>query len=185
MSRIGKQPIPMPDGVSMESREKSLKVKGPKGELSLNLSPYIQVTQEDSLILVKDRSNDRAGRAMHGTTRTLIANMIIGVTEGWEKTLELVGIGNRAKMDGEDLILTVGFSHPVTIKPPQGIKVSVNENHITVFGINKALVGQVAANIRAVKKPEPYKGKGIRYLGEKIKTKPGKAAKVGSGIGQA
>jgi large subunit ribosomal protein L6 len=185
MSRIGKQPIPIPEGVSIEFQKSSLKVKGPKGELFLNLSPFIEVVQEDNLVLVKAKSNDRAGRAMHGTTRTLIANMIAGVTEGWEKTLELVGIGNRAKLEGEDLVLTVGFSHPVTVKPPQGIKFSVNENRITVSGINKALVGQVAANIRAVKKPEPYKGKGIRYFGEKIKTKPGKAAKVGPAVGQA
>ncbi len=181
MSRVGNQPILLGDEVTIEMDGQVVTVKGPKGELTIEVSPMLAVEEKEANLVVTRVRENRDSRAMHGLTRTLLANMVAGVTRGWEKQLELRGIGYRARVDGRDLVLTVGFSHPITVEPPEGISFAVDENRITVLGIDKALVGQVAANIRATRKPEPYKGKGIRYLGEEVKIKPGKAAKVGVG----
>lgn len=183
MSRIGRQPISIPDKVSIEIAQKRLLVKGPKGELSLELLAPIDLEEDGQKLVVKRRGDDRTSRSLHGLTRTLIANMITGVSDGWERTLELVGVGHRAKLEGQELVLSLGFSHPVRIKPPEGVTFKVDENRIIVSGIDKALVGQTAANLRALKRPEPYKGKGIRYLGEVVRLKPGKTVKVGTGFG--
>lgn len=183
MSRIGRQPIDLPGEVAVEIRNQTITVKGPKGELTLTFAPQISVDQNDQQLAVNCRVDDRSGRSLHGLTRTLIANMVLGVTQGWQKTLELVGVGYRAKLEGGELVLSLGFSHPIQVKPPENITFAVDENRILVSGIDKALVGQTAANLRSLKKPEPYKGKGIRYLGEEVRLKPGKATKIGGGLG--
>jgi len=181
MSRIGRQPIPIPEGVTVEVKKGEVKVVGPKGELIQEIRPEIRVEIKNNQVLVSRKVDSRLGRSLHGLTRTLIANMIKGVTEGWSKTLTLVGTGFRAKLEGESLVLSLGFSHPVQVKPVEGIKFEVKGNDtITVWGIDKALVGQVAAGIRKIKPPEPYKGKGIRYKDEEVRRKPGKAAKIGA-----
>ena len=180
MSRIGKKPIAIPQGVEVNIAGQMVRVKGPKGELSFGVRPEIVVNIIDGLIEVKPRSSQEKDikryAAFWGLTRALIANMIKGVTEGYEKKLEMVGIGYKASMEGDDLQLNVGFSHPVKVKAQDGIKLSVDKNIITVSGFNKELVGQAAARIRKVRPPEPYKGKGIRYLGEEVKKKAGKKA---------
>lgn len=183
MSRIGAQPIKIPAPVSVAVTGRRVQVKGPLGELTQVVPPEIKVEVDSSQIKVTRINDEKKSRALHGLFRTLIFNMIQGVEQGWKKELELVGVGYRAAMEGERLILNVGFSHPVTVDPPPGIKLETKKNQVTVQGPDKALVGQVAAGIRTVKKPEPYKGKGIRYLGEVVRTKPGKAAKIGVGIG--
>lgn len=181
MSRIGEQPIIIPEKVSVSVEGRRVKVKGPLGELIQTVPPEIQTGVSSNKIEVKRIDDTKKSKSLHGLMRTLIANMVRGVNQGWGKELELVGVGYRAVMEGEKLILSVGFSHTVTITPPLGIKLEATKNKIAVSGIDKALVGQVAAEIRAVRKPEPYKGKGIRYLGEKVRRKPGKAAKLGVG----
>lgn len=181
MSRIGKQPIQIPEGVTVEIKDGQVKVRGPKGELNQEVRSEIKVEIKKDQVLVSRRTEDKLGRSLHGLTRTLIANMIKGVTDGWSKILKLVGTGYRAKLEGENLILSLGFSHPVEIKPVEGIKFEVKGNDtIIVMGIDKALVGQVAAGIRKKRPPEPYKGKGIRYEDEKVRRKPGKAAQIGA-----
>lgn len=181
MSRIGKQPIQIPQGVTVQLKNGEVVVRGPKGELRQEIQPEVKVAIKKDQVLVSRKSEDKLARSLHGLTRTLIANMIQGVTEGWSKTLKLVGTGYRAKLEGEELILSVGFSHPVELKPIEGIKFEVRGNDtITVLGIDKALVGRVAAEIRKIRPPEPYKGKGIRYKDEKVRRKPGKAAKIGA-----
>lgn len=180
MSRIGKQPIIIPENVSLKIDQGKVGVRGPRGELSLAVALKIKVSQDGDRLLVTRQDDSRSSRSLHGLTRTLIANMITGVTQGWQKTLELVGVGYRAGLQNEELVLSVGFSHPVMVKPPQGVKFDIAENRIIVSGLDKALVGQAAANIRAIRKPEPYKGKGIRYLGEEVRRKAGKSAKVGT-----
>ena len=177
MSKIGRKPIPIPQGVEVDIKEGNLvTVKGPKGELQKNLHPEVIIKKEEGQIFVEAYSDDKFHRALHGTTRQVIANMITGVTEGFTKTLEIVGVGYRAALKGQDLELSVGFSKPVIYKKPDGVDFEVPApNIIVVKGIDKERVGQVAAEIRKIRKPEPYKGKGIRYQGEVIRRKAGKS----------
>lgn len=176
MSRVGKKPVTIPSGVKVDFRPPQLKVTGPKGSLEADFDAMVQITVGDSEVTVT-RDNDKPEtRARHGLTRALICNMVIGVTEGYEKVLEIQGVGYRASMQGKNLNLALGFSHLVTVEPPQGIDFTVEgTNVIKVAGIDKQQVGQVAANIRKWRKPEPYKGKGIRYRGEHVRRKVGKA----------
>lgn len=180
MSRIGKKPIPVPPGVNVELGGGEVVVTGPKGSLRQMLLPGIKVTQEGAVIQVERLSDAKPHRQCHGLMRTLVANMVLGVTEGYSKKLQIVGVGFRADLDGRDLVLRVGFSHPVRIVAPAEITFTVEGKNdiIIVTGIDKVLVGQMAANIRAVRKPEPYKGKGIRYHGEVVRHKAGKTGKV-------
>ncbi len=176
MSRIGKMPIQIPDGVTVEYKDGLITVKGPKGQLQFRPHPDMIIEMKDKEILVKRPSDKKFHRALHGTTRQIINNMIIGVKDGFKKELEVHGTGYRARMEGKNLVLQVGFSHDVVMTPPEGITVKVEgQNKIIVEGIDKQLVGQFAANVRAVRPPEPYKGKGIRYAGEHIRRKAGKA----------
>lgn len=178
MSRIGKQPIPVPSGVEVHIDGSTVTVKGPKGELSRTLSDIITVEQEDGMLVVKRPDESRTARSLHGLSRTLVANMVIGVSEGYFKNLEIVGVGYRAAMKGSDIELQLGFSHPVLVVAEPGITFEVPApTKITVRGIDKQRVGQVAADIRKWRKPEPYKGKGVRYEGEHVRRKLGKAAK--------
>jgi len=183
VSRIGRLPISIPKGVQVTIDGLSVKVKGPKGELQREFDPQIKVELGDGQLVVT-RSSDRGPvRALHGLTRALLANMVEGVSEGFRKSLEIVGVGYRADLQGNDLVLRVGYSHVVEYPSPQGITFEVEKGNriIHVDGADKELVGQVAAEIRAVRKPEPYKGKGIRYLGEYVRRKAGKAGKVALG----
>jgi large subunit ribosomal protein L6 len=178
MSRIGKEPIPVPDGVKVQIEGPRVSVEGPKGALHQDLSPDMKVTLEDAVVTVARPSDERNHRALHGLTRTLIANMIEGVTNGYQKVLEIHGVGYRAALQGRDLELQLGFSHPVKFPAPEGIEFEVPAPvRIIIRGIDKQLVGEVAADIRKIRKPEPYKGKGIRYEGEYVRKKAGKAAK--------
>ena len=178
MSRIGKEPISIPSDVQVSIEGRSVGVTGPKGSLDLDLPGEINVRQEDGTVLVERPNDDRKNKALHGLTRSLINNMVIGVSEGFKKELEIVGVGYRAAKSGDGLELQLGFSHPVKVKAPDGITFDVPEpTQIIVSGINKEVVGQVAADIRSYRKPEPYKGKGIRYAGEYVARKAGKAAK--------
>ena len=177
MSRIGRQPIPIPESVTVRVEPDRVDVKGPKGELSERIPRDIEVVQEDGQLLVRRPTNRGEHRALHGLTRSLVANMVIGVTDGYAKTLEIQGVGYRAQKRGSDLELALGFSHPVPIKAPDGIEFEVPQpTRIVVRGISKQLVGEVAANIRKRRPPEPYKGKGIRYEGEYVARKVGKRA---------
>ncbi|GAA1579916.1 50S ribosomal protein L6 [Leucobacter aridicollis] len=178
MSRIGKLPIAIPGGVDVKIDGQQVTVKGSKGELSLVVAEPIRVAVEDGQILVTRPNDERESRALHGLSRTLINNNIIGVTEGYAKQLEVVGTGYRVQQKGADLELALGFSHPVSFTAPEGITLVVEgANKITVSGISKQAVGEAAANIRKLKKPEPYKGKGIRYADEVVRRKAGKAGK--------
>jgi large subunit ribosomal protein L6 len=178
MSRIGKQPITVPAGVDVTIDGSHVAVKGPRGSLERELHPDMRVLLEDGSVRVERPSDERMHRALHGLTRTLVANMVEGVTNGYEKRLEIVGVGYRAALKDADLELALGFSHPVEIAAPPGIEFEVPApNRIVIRGIDKQLVGEVAANIRKVRKPEPYKGKGVRYEGEYVRKKAGKAAK--------
>lgn len=182
MSRIGSAPIIIPSGVEIQIVGNNLVVSGPKGKLEQLIRPEIKVEVDNGQIVVKRKKQDRLSRSLHGLTRSLISNMVVGVTQGWSKGLELVGVGYRAQGGGDTLNLSVGYSHPVSVKAPQGVTFVVADNtKIAVSGIDKHLVGQVAANIRAVKPPETYKGKGIRYSGEYVRRKPGKAGKAAGG----
>jgi len=181
MSRIGKQPVPIPTGVELRVEGTRVSVRGPRGTLERDVHPDMRVSVEDGTARVERPSDERLHRSLHGLTRSLVANMVEGVTNGYEKRLEIVGVGYRAALRGQDLELALGFSHPVNVAPPNGIEFEVPApNRITVRGIDKQLVGQVAADIRKVRKPEPYKGKGIRYEGEYVRKKAGKAAKGGA-----
>lgn len=176
MSRIGRKPIEVPKGVTVTTQDGIVKVKGAKGELELNILPNINVDLSDGTLTVTRASEEKSVRAAHGMTRAMISNMIKGVSDGFEKTLEIIGVGYRAQMQGKDLVLALGFSHPVEIKPPKGIEFAVDgPTKILVKGIDKQLVGQTAANIREYRPPEPYKGKGIRYSDEYVIRKAGKA----------
>lgn len=178
MSRIGKRPIPIPDKVTIAINGQSVSVKGPKGELSLGLVPEVTIEQESGTLFVKRINESRISRQRHGLSRTLVANMVEGVSQGFQKKLEIQGVGYRAQVQGKNLILNVGYSHPVTIEPPDGIQLAVENNtNVTVSGIDKEIVGTIAAKIRDVRPPEPYKGKGIRYSGEFVRRKVGKAGK--------
>src|SRR5436305_203794 len=179
MSRIGRAPIPVPSGVDVRLADRVITVKGPKGTLERTLPPDITVRQENGTILVERPDDEREHRALHGLTRSLVANMVAGVTDGFAKELEIVGVGYRATAQGPNrLELALGFSHPVSIEAPEGVTFEVPQpTRITVRGIDKETVGQVAANIRKARKPESYKGKGVRYAGEVVQRKAGKAAK--------
>lgn len=182
MSKIGKQPIEIKDSITVSIDGQLVTVKGPKGEESHKVAPGIKANVVDGkLVVSQEKLNDVITRPMFGLTRALLANIVIGVDQGFEKKLELIGVGYRAQMQGEELVLNLGFAHPVKFKPEHGVALSVADNIITVTGISKAAVGEVAAEIRAVKPPEPYKGKGIRYVGEYVRRKAGKAAKAVGG----
>ena len=176
MSRVGKKPIKIPEGVEVRKEDRKTIVKGPKGELSWEVRPEIEIEIKEGEVIVSPKKETKQTDAFWGLTRTLIANMIQGVTEGFEKQLEINGVGYKANMEGEDLILHVGFSHLVKIKKPEEIELSVKKNIISVSGISKQLVGETAARIRKVRPPEPYKGKGIRYLDEIVRRKESKKA---------
>ena len=177
MSRIGKQPIELPAGVNVAISPGRVQVNGPLGELSQNVPQRMQIEQDNGTIVVKRPTERGDDRALHGLTRSLVANMVEGVTKGFEKRLELQGVGYRASLRGSDLELNVGFSHPVVIRPPQGISFEVPEaTSVLVKGIDKQQVGEIAAQVRKVRPPEPYKGKGIRYEGEYVRRKVGKRA---------
>ena len=177
MSRIGKQPIELPSGVNVAISPGRVQVNGPLGELSQNVPARMQIEQDDGSLVVKRPTERGDDRALHGLTRSLIANMVEGVTKGFEKRLELQGVGYRATLRGTDLELNVGFSHPVVVKPPQGISFEVPDaTSVLVKGIDKQRVGEIAAEVRKVRPPEPYKGKGIRYEGEYVRRKVGKRA---------
>jgi large subunit ribosomal protein L6 len=182
MSRIGKMPIPVPAGVTVNIDGASVSVKGPKGELSRTLSSEMKIKLDGAVLTVERPSESKRHRAYHGLTRSLLANMVEGVSKGFEKTLDIVGVGYRAEKSGDKLILRIGFSHNVEIVPPSGITLSVEgNNRIKVSGISKEDVGEMAAEIRAIRPPDAYKGKGIRYAGETVHLKPGKAGKVVGG----
>jgi large subunit ribosomal protein L6 len=178
MSRIGRLPITIPAGVDITVDGSAVTVKGPKGELTLAVASPIEVKKEDGQILVTRPDDERASRSLHGLTRTLIANQIVGVTEGYKKGLEIVGTGYRVAAKGDSVEFALGFSHSITVAPPAGISFTVEGNNkLTVSGIDKQAVGEVAANIRKLRKPEPYKGKGVRYAGEVVRRKAGKSGK--------
>jgi large subunit ribosomal protein L6 len=175
MSRIGRKPIPVPSGVTVTIDGSNVKVKGPKGELERRIRPEIGLEQADGELTVKRPSDSKEHRALHGLTRALVANMVEGVTDGYRKTLEIVGVGYRAEKKGKALVLNVGYSHIVEYPEPAGITLSTTgPTTVVVEGIDKEMVGQVAAEIRSVRPPEPYKGKGIRYQGEQVRRKAGK-----------
>lgn len=178
MSRIGKQPIPVPSGVEVQIEGSTVTIKGPKGSLTQTFNEDMVLVFEDGVLSVARPTDERVHRSLHGLTRTLLSNMVAGVSEGFSKNLEIVGVGYRAELNGPDIKLALGFSHPVLIKAPDGITFEVPApTKITVRGIDKQRVGQVAAEIRKWRKPEPYKGKGVRYEGEHVRRKLGKTAK--------
>ena len=180
MSRVGRLPVGVPSGVDVKLDGSHVKIKGPKGEMEFTFSPHISIELKEGEVIISRPSDEREMRSLHGTTRALIQNMVTGVTDGFQKELQLVGVGYRANMQGKNLVLNVGYSHPVEIEPPAGITFEVGERNQQIFisGIDKQQVGQVDADIRKVRPPEPYKGKGIRYQGEYIRRKAGKAGKV-------
>jgi large subunit ribosomal protein L6 len=178
MSRIGRMPVPIPSGVDVTIDGRAVTVTGPKGKLSLEVAEPIEVSQNDGIITVTRPNDEGNVRALHGLSRSLVANMVTGVTEGYRKTLEIVGVGYRVQAKGSNLEFSLGFSHPVTVSPPEGITLLVETpTRLVVEGIDKQQVGEVAANIRKLRKPDPYKGKGLRYSGEHIRRKVGKAGK--------
>ena len=180
MSRVGRMPVVIPTGVQVEINGTNVGVKGPKGELKRAFSPSIGIAMENGQIVITRNSDQPAERALHGTTRAVLANMIHGVSAGFERILEIEGVGYRAEMNGKNLVLYMGYSHPVEVEPPAGISFDVDQKARQIFvrGFDKELVGQIAANVRNVRPPEPYHGKGLHYLGEKIRRKAGKAGKA-------
>jgi large subunit ribosomal protein L6 len=180
MSRIGNRPIEIPTGVDIAiDKNNHVQVKGPRGELSLVASANMKLSRDNGTLLVERPNNERENRSLHGLTRTLINNMVLGVTTGYTRTLEITGVGYRAALDGTTLVLSVGFSHQVRMTPPEGITYSLEgQNRIHIAGIDKQAVGEEAARVRRVRPPEPYKGKGIRYSGEVVRRKAGKAGKA-------
>ncbi len=183
MSRIGRLPISVPAGVTVQIKDSQVTIKGPKGEISQTFVPDMAIKVEDNKILVSRPSDSKQHRALHGLTRSLINNMMQGVTNGWAKTLEIVGVGYRAEKTGDKIILRVGYSHPIEVSPLPGVSLSLDgPSRIKVLGVNKEIVGEMASEIRAIRPPDAYKGKGIRYVGEVVRIKPGKAGKaVGKG----
>lgn len=181
MSRVGRLPVKIPAGVTVNLNGNALTVKGPKGQVSQTFRSEMKIEVKDSQIVVTP-PNDPAYSALHGMTRALINNMIVGVTAGFKRELEIEGVGYRAELQGKNLVLSLGFSHPVPVEPPAGISFVVDKSQrlFSVEGVDRQLVGEVAARIRAIRPPEPYKGKGIHYLGERIRRKAGKAGKVGA-----
>jgi large subunit ribosomal protein L6 len=181
MSRVGKKPIEIPSGVETKLETGKITVKGPLGEISQDVNPKLTIKKENNQLLVERPSNQKLYRELHGLTRNLIANMVTGVSKGFEKTLEITGVGFKASAQGSNLMLNLGFSHPIVFPMPKGIKATVDakQTQIVLKGVDKQLVGQIAANLRSLKKPEPYKGKGIKYGNEVIQRKEGKAGKGG------
>ncbi|WP_335872177.1 50S ribosomal protein L6 [Bacillus sp. 2205SS5-2] len=178
MSRVGKKPVEVPADVTITIESNTVTVKGPKGELSRTFSPEMTIEQEGNILTVSRPSDNKEHRALHGTTRALISNMVEGVSKGFERSLELIGVGYRAQKQGTKLILNVGYSHPVEMEPEAGIEIDVPTNtKVIIKGTDKERVGALAANIRQVRPPEPYKGKGIRYTGEQVRRKEGKTGK--------
>jgi len=183
MSKIGEKPITVPETTQVEINNHSVKVIGKEGSLSVSIPDKIEVVKQNNLILVKRKSDDKKTKGLHGLVRSLIFNAVCGVNKLWEKRLKVVGIGYRVKMQGENLVLQVGYSHPVVFKKVAGVSLAVEgSDNISVKGVDKQLVGQVAYQIKSIKKPDPYKGKGIRYEGEKIKLKPGKKEKAATAV---
>jgi large subunit ribosomal protein L6 len=180
MSRIGKMPVPIPASVEIAiDDDNTVTVKGPKGTLSQRLAPSMRLRRDNGTLLVERPDNEREHRALHGLTRSLLNNMVVGVTDGYRRDLEIQGVGYRATMDGNSLVLSVGFSHPVRMTPPEGVSYALDgTTRISVSGIDKQRVGEEAARVRRVRPPEPYKGKGIRYAGERVRRKAGKAGKA-------
>ncbi len=180
MSRIGRMPIAVPSSVDVAIDGSQVTVKGPRGTLSRNLHPDITVSREDANLVVTRPTEQKTHKQLHGLTRTLVNNMVVGVTDGYRKGLEITGVGYRATLNGRKLTLNLGYSHPIEIDPPEGISFEIeNPTRLAVVGIDKELVGQIAAKIRSTRKPEPYKGKGVRYAGEVVRRKAGKAGKIG------
>ena len=180
MSRIGRLPIPVPAGVDVSLDGRRITVKGPKGSLTRELPPRIEIERDGDTLLATRPTENKLDKSLHGLTRTLVNNMVVGVTDGYRKGLEIVGVGYRAQKTGEKLVLALGYSHPVEIDPPAGISFELETpTRLAVVGIDKELVGQIAAKVRSTRKPEPYKGKGVRYSGEVIRRKAGKAGKIG------
>ena len=181
MSRIGKMPIPLPKGVEISIKGSEVTAKGPQGELSRSFDAALSISVNDDNITVSRPSDNRIHRSLHGLTRSLLANMVEGVSKGFKKELEIVGVGYRAQKVEDKVVLQVGYSHPVEVLPPPGVSVEVaGTNRIIVQGIDKELVGDVAAKIRAIRPPDSYKGKGMRYAGERVRLKPGKSGKIGT-----
>jgi large subunit ribosomal protein L6 len=183
MSRIGRLPITVPSGVTVTIKDSAVSVKGPKGEISQTFNPGMKIKLEDGKITVERPDDTKENRALHGLTRSLLNNMVTGATKGWEKTLEIVGVGFRAEKSGEKIILRVGYSHTVEVMPLPGVSLGIDgPSRVKVIGVNKETVGEMAAEIRGIRPPDAYKGKGIRYVGEVVRIKPGKAGKaVGKG----
>ena len=180
MSRIGRLPITVPSGVDVTIDGRNLTVKGPKGTLSRALHPDMTVSREEGTLVVTRPTEQKTHKQLHGLTRTLVNNMVVGVTDGYRKGLEITGVGYRAALNGRKLQLNLGYSHQIEIDPPAGISFELeNPTHLAVVGIDKELVGQIAAKVRSTRKPEPYKGKGVRYAGEQVRRKAGKAGKIG------
>ena len=180
MSRIGRLPITVPSGVDVTIDGRNVTVTGPKGSLSRSLHPDMTVSREEGTIVVTRPTEQKTHKQLHGLTRTLVNNMVVGVTDGYRKGLEITGVGYRAALNGKKLQLNLGYSHQIEIDPPEGISFEVeNPTRLVVVGIDKELVGQIAAKVRSTRKPEPYKGKGVRYAGEYIRRKAGKAGKIG------
>ena len=180
MSRIGRLPIPVPDGVDVTIDGRLVTVTGPKGTLSRELHPEMLISREDGTVVVARPTEQKTHKQLHGLTRTLVNNMVVGVTTGYRKGLEIQGVGYRAALNGRKLTMNLGYSHQVEIDPPAGISFELeNPTHLAVVGIDKELVGELAAKVRASRKPEPYKGKGVRYAGEQVRRKAGKAGKIG------
>lgn len=177
MSRVGRSPITIPSSVNVEIDGRRVSVTGPRGSLEREVVPEVRLHMEDGQLLVTRPNDQPRERSMHGLTRALLNNMVVGVSEGFNKTLELVGVGYRAQMQGSNLMLSIGYSRPVEVAPPEGISFSIEGPRVTVSGVDKELVGQVAADIRKLRPPEPYLGKGIRYQGEYVRRKAGKAGK--------
>jgi len=181
MSRIGRLPITVPSGVDVTIDGRNVTVTGPRGSLSRSLHPDMTVSREDGTLVVTRPTEQKTHKQLHGLTRTLVNNMVVGVTDGYRKGLEITGVGYRAALNGKKLTLNLGYSHQIEIDPPDGISFEVeNPTRLAVVGIDKELVGQIAAKVRATRKPEPYKGKGVRYAGEYIRRKAGKAGKIGA-----
>jgi large subunit ribosomal protein L6 len=181
MSRIGLKPIPLPDKVQVDIRGSFVTVKGPRGELNRSFHPDMEIALEDGILVVRRPTEQRNHKALHGLTRSLLFNMVSGVSEGYTRTLEIVGTGYRAEMQGENLVLYLGHSHPITIEPPKDVSFEVPRGgrNVIIQGIDKEVVGEIAARIRRQRPPEPYKGKGVRYENERVRRKAGKAGKVG------
>lgn len=178
MSKIGQLPIQIPNGVTIDVSGKTVNVSGPKGKLSIVVNDLVGLKQEDGNLLVSVTKETKFAKSIWGTTRKLISNMVKGVTEGWSKQLELIGTGYRAEVQGNTLVLTVGYSHPIKIEAPEGVSFKVEKGIITVEGLDRQIIGQISANIRSSRPPEPYKGKGVKYVDEVIRRKAGKAAKT-------